>query len=171
MKILWAITGAGHLLEETINFMKKISEENEITIAFSNAGIEVVRMYNFFNDIEKISKNILMEKNQGKSFPFIGKLSKKEFSYLFVAPCTANTIAKIAYGIADSFVSNLVAQALKNKIPVIILPTDFRKKEKVKTPKGREVVVYIRDIDIDNVKKIEKMQGIKVVRDFKEIKF
>ncbi|MEM2917930.1 MAG: flavoprotein [Candidatus Altiarchaeota archaeon] len=169
MKILWCITGSGHLLEETIELMEKISKNNEITIAISNAGFEVLRMYGFYEKIKKISERIILEKDQGHSFPFIGKIANREFDKIFVMPCSANTTAKIAYGIADSLISNIVSQGLKNSLEVILLPTDFRKVERTKAPDGRKITLQIRDIDIYNVKKISKAQGIKVVKNLEEI--
>jgi dihydromethanopterin reductase (acceptor) len=170
MNILWAITGAGHFLEESIEFMKSVAKEHKITIAFSNAGLEVVKMYGFFEEIKKISKDIVLEKDQGASAPFVGKVTKGEYSFLLVAPCTANTIAKIAHGIADTLITNLVAQAVKSKVHVVIIPTDFQKREVTKTPKGERKVIHLRNVDIENVKKVEQMEGIKVVRKLEEIK-
>lgn len=45
---------------------------------------------------------------------------KKMLSALIVAPCTGNTIAKIANGIADSSVTLAVKSHLRNSRPVII---------------------------------------------------
>lgn len=45
---------------------------------------------------------------------------KKMLDALVVAPCTGNTIAKIANGIADSSVTLAVKSHLRNKRPVII---------------------------------------------------
>ncbi len=45
---------------------------------------------------------------------------KKLLDALVIAPCTGNTIAKIAGGIADSAVSLAVKSHLRNKRPVII---------------------------------------------------
>ncbi len=46
---------------------------------------------------------------------------KKMLDVLVVAPCTGNTIAKIANGIADSSVTLSVKSHLRNKRPVVIM--------------------------------------------------
>ena len=132
MKILWCITGAGHLLQECVEVMEK--SRDEITVALSSAGEEVAGMYGLLDRINKAGVETVLEREQGKSFPASGRMAKKEYDMLVVAPCTANTIAKIANGIADSLASNLVAQAQKNEIPVVILPTDIEKSQKTKIP-------------------------------------
>lgn len=43
-------------------------------------------------------------------------------SLLLIAPCTANTIGKIAHGIDDTPVTTFAATAFASKIPVIIVP-------------------------------------------------
>ncbi len=223
MKILWCITGAGQFLSEVYEFMGNINGKKKITVAFSRAGFEVSQMYGLFRKIKKNSIEIILEDGQGASSPAIGRLPKKEYDFVVIAPCTANTIAKIAYGIADSLVSNIVAQALKSRIPVYILPTDAKKIQKTRIPInieiekcrnckpckamkncpnsaffisdririnllrcnackkciefcnykaisfGREITVYSRRIDMDNVKRIKRVKGIKVVTDLKEI--
>jgi len=132
MRILWCITGAGHLLQECVEVMEK--SRDEITVALSSAGEEVARTYGLLDRINKVSLETVLEREQGASFPASGRMAKKEYDMLVVAPCTANTIAKIANGIADSLASNLVAQAQKNEIPIAILPTDTEKLQKTKIP-------------------------------------
>jgi len=41
---------------------------------------------------------------------------------ILIAPCTANTISKIAKGISDSAVTSLVSCAIGSKIPILIAP-------------------------------------------------
>lgn len=224
MKILWCITGAGQFLSEVYEFMGNINGKKKITVAFSRAGFEVSQMYGLFSKIKKNSIEIILEDEQGASSPAIGRLPKKEYDFVVIAPCTANTTAKIAYGIADSLVSNIAAQALKSGIPVYILPTDAKKIQKTRIPInidiekcrnckpctamkncpnsaffvsdrvrinllkcdackkciefcnykaisfGREITVYSRKIDMDNVKRIKRVKGIKVIKNLREIK-
>jgi len=134
MNILWCITGAGHFLENCFEAASIISLENRIAIAFSAAGYEVCRMYGFQEKIEHEFPERFLESDEGASAPLVGRLSRKEYDRVVVAPCTANTAAKIVHGIADSFVTNIVAQAGKCRVPVYILPTDARKFQKTKTP-------------------------------------
>lgn len=134
MRILWCITGAGHLLEETVEVIEKKSKKDEITVVYSTAGFEVACMYGVEERIKKAAYEIIYEKDQGKSSPFIGRLPRKEYDKVVVAPCTANTTAKIAYGIADSLITNIVAQAGKAKIPLYVLPTDGIRRQTTRIP-------------------------------------
>lgn len=134
MKILWCITGAGQFLLESLAGMDKSAETGRVTVVFSLAGYEVCRMYGLLSDIETKYPDIILEEKQGASSPLVGRLARKEYDKVVVAPCTANTSAKIAYGIADSLVSNIVAQAGKCKVPIYVLPTDAVKKQKTRLP-------------------------------------
>lgn len=129
MRIMWGITGAGHLLKESINVLTKISKKHDITIIFSNAGLEVVKMYGYFKKIEKIverNKNncIVFEDDEKYSYPLSGKLTHEKYDLIIISPTTANTTAKIVHGIADTLITNVVAQSGKGQIPLIIVPVD-----------------------------------------------
>jgi flavoprotein len=168
MSILWCITGAGHLLDECVEKIEELSGTAEVTVVFSDAGYEVAVMYGLFERIKKSAGEIVLEKNQGKSSSFVGRLYKKEFEKVIVAPCTANTTAKIAHGIADSLVTNIVAQSGKAIIPLYILPTDAVKDLKTKLPSGKKITIHCRDIDIKNAKRLYKIEGITLLTDLEE---
>ncbi|RAP52199.1 MAG: hypothetical protein BZ138_03550 [Methanosphaera sp. rholeuAM270] len=129
MKVIWAITGAGHLLKESINVLEKISDEHVLTIILSNAGLEVIEKYGYYNKLKEIEdKNvenkIITEINQQYSYPFSGKITHQKYDLIIVSPTTANTTAKIVHGIADTLVTNIVAQSGKAHIPLIVVPVD-----------------------------------------------
>jgi dihydromethanopterin reductase (acceptor) len=134
MKILWCITGAGQFMEESCRQMIKVSETSRVTVVFSEAGYEVTRMYGLLEEVEKRFTDIVLEKKQGASAPLVGRLSKREYDKVVVSPCTANTVAKIVHGIADSLVTNVVAQAGKCNVPVYVYPTDSKKMQKTRLP-------------------------------------
>jgi dihydromethanopterin reductase (acceptor) len=134
MKILWCVTGAGQFLSESIDAMDALAQGDQVTLVLSEAGREVCRMYGVLGELEKKYVDIVLEESQGSSSPIVGRLSQKEYEKAVVAPCTANTAAKIVCGISDSLVSNIVAQAGKCKVPVYILPTDAVKKQKTRIP-------------------------------------
>lgn len=129
MKIMWAITGAGHLLNESINTLEKLSKKHEITIIFSNAGREVVEMYGYSKKIKRILKqnrknSIVYEDDEKYSYPLSGKLTYNKYDLIVISPTTANTTAKIVHGIADTLVTNVAAQSGKGEIPLIVVPVD-----------------------------------------------
>ncbi len=52
-------------------------------------------------------------------------MSLGNYDLLIVSPATANTVAKIVYGISDTLVTNAVAQAGKGRVPTLIVPVDI----------------------------------------------
>ena len=129
MNIIWAITGAGHLLKESMEILDAISNKHNITLALSKAGEEVITLYGLNKKMKKIinkktSNSIVQEDEQKYSYPFSGKITHEKYDLIIIAPATANTTAKIVHGIADTLVTNIVAQSGKGEIPLIILPVD-----------------------------------------------
>lgn len=165
IKIVWGITGSGDLLPEVTEELEKLVNTGkvEITTCFSKAAKMVVNWYKLSERIEKISKRVLHEYDANS--PFIaGPLQVGKYNCLLVAPATANTVAKIVHGIADTLITNAVAQAQKGGIKIIILPVD-QKPGKTTTllPTGEEKTLIMRDIDIENTKKLKAIKGIKVI--------
>lgn len=149
MRIAWAITGAGHFLRETFDVFKKLKEATpdlKITAFVSGAGEEVIRMYGLADDLSSISPGGYLEerffgREQGASIPKAGRFLLQKYDALVVSPATSNTAAKIAYGIADTIVTNAVAQAVKGGVPVFIVPVDIAGTIESKMPfsKDREI--------------------------------
>ena len=82
MRIGWAITGAGHLLNESVDALEELAENNEITVFLSNASEEVLKMYGLYERVESITGGryrelatrtpVLMERlQQARSSPCI----------------------------------------------------------------------------------------------------
>ncbi len=129
MRIGWAITGAGHLLDESVTIMEKLAKNNEITVFLSNAGEEVLKMYGLFERVANITggyyKELALDSDQSFSFPISGRLSLGKYDLLIVSPTTSNTVAKIVHGISDTLVTNSVAQAGKGGVKTLIVPVDI----------------------------------------------
>lgn len=134
MNVLWGITGAGHLLAESSEAVRKAAKKHKITVAFSSAGFEVARMYGLLQEIEDCAQETINEEDQGWSHPLVGRVALKEYDAVIISPCTANSAAKIVCGIADSLVTNIVAQAVKSKTTVYLVPTDAEKKQETALP-------------------------------------
>lgn len=129
--IAWGITGAGHFLKETFEIMHKVVKTNKVKVTtyLSSAGTRVVRTYGLWNQLEQISngnylQEILTETEEGAGSPRAGRLLRGIYKALIVSPASGNTVAKVAYGIADTLVTNAIAQAQKGIVPVFIVPTD-----------------------------------------------
>lgn len=129
MKIGFAITGAGHLLDQSVKLLEKIATDNEVTVFLSGAGEEVLKMYGLFERVEALTggkyRELATDNNQKFSYPITGRLSLGKYDLLIVTPATANTVSKIVYGIADTLVTNAVAQAGKSHTPISIVPVDI----------------------------------------------
>jgi dihydromethanopterin reductase (acceptor) len=132
-RIAWGITGAGHFLDRSYRVFKELKlrdPELSINSYVSKAAEEVVRMYGLEEGLVKISggdylEEIFRESEQGSSSPKVGRFSLGRYDALFVTPATSNTVSKIAFGIADSLVTNAVSQAVKGRVPVYIVPVDI----------------------------------------------
>jgi dihydromethanopterin reductase (acceptor) len=133
MKLAWCITGAGHFLRDSFDVFKELKEKNKdllVTSFVSRAAEEVIKMYGLRNDLLNISsggylEECFYEQEQGASFPKAGRLLLKRYDALVLTPATSNTIAKLACGIADTLVTNAVAQAVKGDVAVYIIPVDI----------------------------------------------
>ncbi len=133
MILAWCITGAGHFLRESFEVIIELKAKNKelkVTSFVSRAAEEVIKMYGLGNDLLKISggsylEECFFESAQGASFPKTGRLLLRKYDTLILTPATSNTVAKLAYGIADTLITNAVAQAVKGNVPVFIVPVDI----------------------------------------------
>jgi dihydromethanopterin reductase (acceptor) len=162
VKTLWCVTGGEYRLEESVAVLERLKE---VTVTFTAAGREVAAMYGMKRRIEKAAEEVIYEKDQAGSFPQTMRL--KSYGRVVLAPCTANTVAKLAHGIADSLAANLASQALKMGIEVVIFPTDANKRVVGKTVSGKGIRLNCRQVDLDNLKRISK--EVKVARSADEL--
>ncbi|MCZ7393910.1 MAG: dihydromethanopterin reductase (acceptor) [Candidatus Methanoperedens sp.] len=142
MNLAWGITGAGHFLHESFEVIKELKQKNQehkVTTFLSRAAEEVVRMYGLAGELSNISgggylEECFYEREQGTSFPKAGRFLLQRYDALVVTPATSNTTAKLVYGIADTLVTNAVAQAVKGGVPVFIVPVDIAGKIESQMP-------------------------------------
>jgi len=166
-ELIWCITGAGHLLKETVEAMEDLSKRYSITAAYSKAGAEISQMYGLEDRISKLSKEVIHPKSQGASAPVS---ASRRFGVAVVAPATANTVAKIVCGIADTVPTNVVAQSLKVGRKVVVLPTDQVREIETAVPSGNMVSLTARDIDLKNVEGLKRVEGVVVTASPEELK-
>ena len=226
MRIGFAFTGAGHLLRESVHLARELSKEHEVTVFLSGAAEEVLKMYGLYENVESITggkyRELATDSNQKFSYPITGRLSLGKYDLLIVSPATANTVSKIVYGIADTLVTNAVAQAGKGAVPVYMVPVDIRpgpidtvlpsKMELSKCQRcdeclaalacqqgaiiaheeidltkcigcgmcrntcphdaiseGKIITIYMRDIDIENTRKLTSIDNIQIFESPEEI--
>jgi dihydromethanopterin reductase (acceptor) len=129
-KIAWCITGAGHFLLETFDVMEGLAGRHAISCFLSEAGDRVVRIYGLRGRLDKICpggyyREVVLEAEQRPAFPLAGRFVRGTYDALIVSPASANTVAKVVVGIADTLVTNTIAQAEKGRVPIIIVPSDL----------------------------------------------
>jgi len=157
MRIAWGISGAGHLLKESIEILEKLKDKHKIKIFLSRAGEEVVKMYRLFDRLEKFP--LVKESKQGISFPSCGAFNLGKFDVFIISPVTSNTVAKIRLGIADSLLSCCASQALKSRVPLILIPTDSKPVVETRAPNGQIFKIYVRKVDLEHLKAL-KEEGV-----------
>jgi archaeoflavoprotein AfpA len=173
-RVVWGITGCGDKLTETFNVMKELKEtyeeKNEIDVYLSKAGVLVSKYYKLNNKLKDVFGRVLEEKNANTPF-LTGQLQLGVFDFFLIAPCTSNTVAKLAHGIADTLLTNSALQALKAYIPVYVMPVDYHEGEIVTTlPNGKKLKLRVRKEDADNARKISEMDGVTTFEEPEEIK-
>lgn len=170
-KILWGITGSGYLIKESIDLMKELKENPniDITVILSKEGAVVVKWYRQWLYLKEIIEKIAIEKTPNNPF-YAGPLQIGKYDLFITCPVSANSVAKIAYGISDTLITNCVAQAIKGGVTSYLLPSDQDLKPITTTrPNGSPLTLKIRDIEIENIEKLRKMDGVVVFTDFSEI--
>jgi archaeoflavoprotein AfpA len=170
-RFAWGITGSGDQMIETYSTLVDIKEKTGVdTMVFlSKEGETVMKWYHLWDKIQNDFPNFKVD--AGPNSPFIaGPLQMGHYDFLLIAPATANTVAKIVYGIADTLVTNTVSQTAKGKTPIFIMPVD-QKRGTVKTaaPSGRAFELTMREVDITNSEKLAKMENITVLKNPYEI--
>jgi archaeoflavoprotein AfpA len=173
-RVAWGITGSGDRLVEVIEVMKEIKkqyqDEIRITVYLSKAGNQVIRFYGLAKDLQENFDKVRVEANS--NVPTLAvQLQSGKIEFLLIAPTTANTVAKIATGIADTLLCNATLMSLKSFVPVYILPCDYKEGVTVtQLPDGSEMRIQVRKEDVENTKKLAAMDGIVILEKPEEIR-
>ena len=170
--MLWGITGTGYVLQESIDLMKDLQENYyfKLTVILSKEGAAVVKWYKKWLALTEVVEKVKVEKTPNIPF-YAGPLQLGKFDFFLCCPVSANTVAKIVHGIADTLITNCVAQAIKGGQIAYLFPSDQDIEPIVTSrPDGSPLVLKIRDIELENIRKLKSMEGIEVISDFSEIK-
>ena len=170
--MLWGISGTGFLLQESIDLMKEIQEDYgvKLKVILSKEGAAVVKWYKKWLALTEVVEKVQIEKTPNIPF-YAGPLQLGKFDFFLCCPVSANTVAKIVHGIADTLITNCVAQAIKGGQIAYIFPSDQDTEPIVTSrPDGSPLVLKIRDIELENNRKLKSMEGIHVILNFSEIK-
>ncbi len=166
-KVAWGITGAGDKIADFIKVMKEIQKEYadtvEIQVFLSKAADIVLKYYNLETDLKQNFQKVSVELNSNA--PFLAAwMQMRKYEFLLIAPATSNTVAKIANSIGDTLLTNAAIMSLKAFVPVYIAPTDYKEGTVyTKLPNGKEMKLRVRKEEVEQVKKLERMEDIFVL--------
>ena len=172
-KVAWGISGAGDKIAEIIDIMKSVKKEYENTIEIhvflSKAAETVMKFYGLEEDLKKNFQKVFLELNSNS--PFLAAwMQMHKYEFLLIVPGTSNTVAKIAFGIGDTVLTNAVSMSLKAFVPVYIVPTDYEEKiVYTKLPNGKEMKLRVRKEDAENVRRLESMEDVHVLENPQKI--
>jgi archaeoflavoprotein AfpA len=173
-KVAWGISGAGDRINEYVAVMKEINKEYadrvEIQVFVSKAAEIVLKYYGLENEVKQNFPKVTVEVSSNS--PFLAAwMQMHKFEFLLVAPASSNTVAKIAYGIGDTMLTNAVSMSLKAFAPVYVVPTDFEEKTVVtKLPNGKDMKLRVRKEDAENARRLERMEDMHVLADLQNIR-
>lgn len=171
-KLMVGITGTGYVLQELIDMMVGLQKNHDIdiTVILSKEGAAVVKWYKKWLALTEAVEKVKVEKTSNIPF-YAGPLQLGKYNMFVVCPTSANSVAKIVCGIADTLITNCVAQAIKGGQMVYIFPSD-QDTEPITTtrPDGSPLVLKIRDIELENITKLKTMEGIVVLSEFSDIR-
>jgi len=171
-KLMWGMTGTGYVLQESIDLMKELQDDFNIdlTVILSKEGSAVVKWYKKWLALTETVKKVKVEKTPNIPF-YAGHLQLGNYDLFLTCPVSANSVAKIVYGIADTLITNCVAQAIKGGQIVYIFPSDQDTEPIVTSrPDGSPLILKIRDVEIENIKRLNQMEGIVVIKKFEDIR-
>jgi flavoprotein len=77
-------------------------------------------------------------------------------------------VAKCVFGISDTLVTNVFAQAGKCRVPAIVFACDTAPELETEAPKGM-VRVYPRDIDLQNTERLKSFESTLVVESLEQL--
>src|SRR5262244_1442164 len=158
----WALTGSGHFFKECLAVIASL--EN-VDLFVSRAAAEVVRMYRQEFELPKSARII---RDTTASAAPVGLFYYGVYHTLVVAPATSNTVAKCVFGISDTLVTNVFAQAGKCRVPTIVFACDTAPELETEAPKGM-VKVFPRRIDLDNSDRLKSFETTDVVETLAEL--
>jgi len=162
-RIAWAITGSGHYLKECLALAEQLPR---LDLFLSEAAAEVLHSYG--HPVKDLRRRFRIFRDTTASAPPVGLFYKGVYEQLVVAPATSNSVAKMVYGISDTLVTNVYAQAGKCRVPSIVFACDVAPEMDTEAPNGT-YKVYPRKIDLENTERLRGMEYTQVVTNLDEL--
>ena len=161
-RIAWGLTGSGHFLKECLEFALTLNEKHPGLIDFylSKAAAEVLHMYTL--SVTELRKRARVFRDQTASAAPVGLFYHGHYHTVIIGPATSNTVAKFVVGISDTLITNIFAQAGKQRIPTIVFACDTEPVVETESP-SEWVTLYPRRIDLDNTERLKSFEQTTVV--------
>ena len=120
MEIGFALCGSFCTFSQVFPIMEQMAREHQITPIFSSAAYGTDTRFGTAQEhIRKAAE--ICGKDPLYTLAQVEPIGpKKMLDVLVVAPCTGNTLAKLAHGIADTSVTMAVKSHLRNGKPVVL---------------------------------------------------
>lgn len=120
MEIGFALCGSFCTYEQVFPVMEELAKVHRITPIFSNASSEISSRFGTADDhLERVRE--ICGRSPLQTIEGVEPIGpKKLLDALIIAPCTGNTLAKLAHSIADTPVTMAAKSHLRNGRPVII---------------------------------------------------
>lgn len=120
LKLGFAMTGSFCTFDKVFPIMRELAAEYDVTPILSPASASIDSRFGkgeeFVRTVEEIcGKRVLTEINEVEP---IGP--RRLLDILLIAPCTGNTLAKIASGISDTAVTMAYKSHMRNSRPAVI---------------------------------------------------
>lgn len=163
-RLAWALTGSGHYLRECLELLDEL--EN-VDLFLSAAATEILSMYGY--SIAALRKRMRVFRDTTASSVPVGLFYSGNYHTLVIAPATSNTVAKCVYGISDTLVTNIFAQAGKCGVPTIVFACDTEPELESEAPRSI-VKVYPRRIDLENVERLSHFEATRIVSDMAQLR-
>jgi flavoprotein len=156
-RIAWALTGSGHFVEESLALAATLPD---VDLFLSQAAAEVLHVYG--HPLHTLRERFRVFRDNNASAPPVGRLYQGVYRLLVVAPATSNSVSKMVWGISDTLVTNLYAQAGKCRVDSIVFACDAAPELITRAP-GGPVPVYPRRIDLENTGRLADFEYTCVV--------
>lgn len=120
MKLAYAVCGSFCTHAQAVNTIKRLAVENAVTPILSEITRDTDTRFGRADTLRETVVGICGSKPILSIREAEEIITNGNFDALIVAPCTGNTLAKIANGITDSTVTMCVKAQLRCRRPVII---------------------------------------------------
>ena len=162
-RLAWALTGSGHDFTECLELIRRIGA---MDVFLSKAAAEVIYLYT--KDRQPFPPEVRLIKDTSASAAPVGRFYHGWYHTLVVAPATSNTVAKCVLGISDTLVTNVMAQAGKCRVPMIVYACDTKPVHDTMAPGGM-VRLWPRRIDLENTERLKAFEATTVVGSMAEL--